>query len=69
MAHLDERTLADRWSMSPRTLQRWRQDNKGPQYLKLGGRVVYRLTDVEAWERAHLQGGSSPDPLSSGGTS
>jgi len=55
--HLDERNLATRWSMSPRTLQRWRQDKKGPPFLKLGGRVVYRLADIEAWERAQLHGG------------
>lgn len=60
-AHLDERALAHRWSMSPRTLQRWRQDGDGPAYLKLGGRVVYRLTDVEAWEREHRCGGSTGD--------
>ena len=49
--HLDENKLAERWSMSARTLQRWRQQGKGPHFLKLGGRVVYRLTDVEAFER------------------
>jgi len=48
--HLDERALAARWSMSPRTLQRWRQDGHGPVYLKLGGRIVYRVCDIETWE-------------------
>ena len=59
--HLDERALADRLSMSPRTLQRWRQDGKGPPFLKLGGRVVYRLTDIESWEQQHRCDGSTRD--------
>ncbi|WP_333779716.1 helix-turn-helix transcriptional regulator [Falsiroseomonas oryzae] len=44
--------LARRWSLSPRTLERWRWREQGPAYLKVGGRVVYRLEDVEAYERA-----------------
>lgn len=36
---------------SPRTLERWRWRDQGPAYLKVGGRVVYRLTDIEAFER------------------
>jgi predicted DNA-binding transcriptional regulator AlpA len=57
--HLDERAVASRWSISPRTLQRWRQDDTGPAYLKLGGRVVYALADIEEWGRNHRRGGSS----------
>jgi hypothetical protein len=58
-AHLSERALATRWSISPRTLQRWRQDGYGPSYLKLGGRVVYPVAYVEEWEFEHRRGGSS----------
>ena len=50
MAHLDQKNLAARWRMSPRTLEQWRWRGVGPRYLKLGGRVVYRETDVEAYE-------------------
>jgi hypothetical protein len=49
--HLDQAQLARRWSLSPRTLERWRWRERGPAYLKVGGRVVYRLEDVEAFER------------------
>jgi hypothetical protein len=50
--HLNQAQLARRWSLSPRTLERWRWQDQGPAYLKVGGRVVYRLEDVEAFERA-----------------
>lgn len=53
--HLNEELLARRLNLSPRTLQRWRLDGLGPVYLKLGGRVVYRIADVEAWEEQQLR--------------
>jgi predicted site-specific integrase-resolvase len=53
--HLKQRELADRWNISPRTLERWRWVGEGPQYLKVGGRVAYRLEDVEAYERKQLR--------------
>jgi hypothetical protein len=48
--HLDQIELSRRWRISPRTLERWRWLNQGPAYLKIGGRVVYRLDDIEAYE-------------------
>jgi hypothetical protein len=50
LRHFNQVQLARRWSISPRTLERWRWLGQGPQYLKIGGRVVYRLDDVEAYE-------------------
>ncbi len=54
MQHLDQKDLAKRWLMSPRTLEQWRWQGRGPRYLKIGGRVVYRLSDIEAFEAANL---------------
>ncbi len=48
--------LARRWKISPRTLERWRWLKLGPPYLKLGGRVAYRLEDIEAYEVEQLRG-------------
>ncbi len=53
--HLTQNELAERWRVSPRTLERWRLEGKGPDWLKLTGRVVYREEDVAAFEAAHLQ--------------
>lgn len=54
MQHLTQDELAKRWRMSPRTLEGWRTLNTGPAYLKIVGRVIYRLMDVEAYEAKHL---------------
>jgi hypothetical protein len=48
--HLSQIELAARWNISHRTLERWRGTGEGPKFIKLGGRVIYRLEDVEAYE-------------------
>lgn len=52
--HLNQIDLSRRWRLSPRTLERWRWMKVGPSYLRAGGRIIYRLEDVEAYERANL---------------
>ena len=54
--HLNQVALARRWDVSPRTLERWRWLKQGPRYIKLGGHVVYRLEDIEAFEAAQTCG-------------
>jgi hypothetical protein len=57
--HLNQIELSRRWSLSPRTLERWRWLHRGPRYLKIGGRVVYRLEDIEAFEAERTHKGSA----------
>lgn len=44
--------LMKRWlgRVSPATLATWRTRGGGPAFTKIGGRVLYALADVEAWE-------------------
>ena len=51
---LTEIMLADRWVCSVARLQRWRAVGEGPPYLKIVGRVLHRLKDIEAYEEASL---------------
>ena len=48
---LDEYELAARWGISVKTLRRWRQQQLGPIFCKLGARVTYLIHEVEAFER------------------
>ena len=54
MTSMDQTELAARWRVSPRTLEQWRWRGIGPRYLKIGGRVIYPLAEVEAYEAARL---------------
>jgi hypothetical protein len=60
--HLTQRQLADRWQMSPRTLERWRWLGEGPRFLKIGSRVVYRLQDIEHYEAEQLRDSTTATP-------
>lgn len=63
MDKLTQEQLAARWQISPRTLEQWRWLGKGPKFLKIGARVLYREPDVDAFEASHLyQNTSGPLP-------
>ncbi|MBN9344509.1 MAG: hypothetical protein BGO76_00645 [Caedibacter sp. 38-128] len=47
--------LAQRWNLEPNTLGQWRWNGRGPKYLKIGRRVLYRLCDVEEFEKRSLR--------------
>lgn len=55
-----ERELAERWSTSQRTLQRWRAEGTGPAYILIGGAIRYRLADIAAFEERMRCGGGKP---------
>jgi len=52
--HLNQKQLAQRWCLSHRTLERWRCLGQGPVWLKVGGRVLYRIEDVQNHERSKV---------------
>ena len=60
--HLNQIDLAARWNISHRTLERWRWTGEGPRIVKLGGRVVYRLEDVEEYEREQIRASTADNP-------
>lgn len=47
---LAQHELAKRWHLSPRTLERWRWCGRGPAFVKIGGRVLYRIDEIERLE-------------------
>ena len=63
MGKMTQEQLAARWQMSPRTLEQWRWLGRGPSFLKIGSRVLYREEDVDAWEAYQVcQNTSGPLP-------
>jgi Helix-turn-helix domain len=55
-SRLTQADLAQRWRLSERTLEKWRSTKRGPPFVKVGSRVIYRIEDVEAYEAAQLRG-------------
>ncbi|WP_081908851.1 helix-turn-helix domain-containing protein [Ferriphaselus sp. R-1] len=64
--HLNQQELAERWDCSAASLERWRCEGIGPVFMKLHGRVLYRIEDVEAYEAQCLRTSTS-QPLTAGG--
>lgn len=64
--HLNQRQLADRWDLSEASLERWRTEGIGPVFMKLQGRVLYRVEDVESFETDSLRKSTSERVLAGG---
>ena len=41
------------YGIPKKTLENWRSQKRGPRYHKSGKRVVYRVTDLEAFMADH----------------
>ena len=57
--YLTPRELAARWRniVALSTLDNWRSSqNRGPRFVKIGGRVLYPLEEVVAYEQRNLRG-------------
>lgn len=48
-------------SLSGRTLEKHRCYGTGPRYSKIGGRVVYRVEDLQAWAERGAKQSTSDD--------
>lgn len=58
MEFLTPYELHKRWAraISLKTLANWRSLRYGPPYAKVGGRVLYKITDIVDWEdRNHFR--------------
>ena len=55
--HLTPQDVSDRLSghVSVQTLSNWRREGTGPEFLKLGGKVLYPKEGFESWleKQAH----------------
>ena len=53
--YLSEQDLAKRWGFDPRTLQRWREENKGPAYINICGSIRYKQEAIDQFEQDNLK--------------
>ncbi|MDD5479637.1 helix-turn-helix domain-containing protein [Rhodoferax sp.] len=57
--NVHENELAQRWGMSPKTLQRWRSEGRGPRYFKLSRKVIYPMAEIQKFEAQSLYASTS----------
>ena len=58
--YLTPKEAAERLRSSIPTLARWRSNGDGPVFVKLKGKVLYRLSDIEAYLRANTRQSTRP---------
>jgi len=54
-----EEQVANRWSISRKTLQAWRLNGGGPIFIKMGKSVRYLGADLTAYEEANKKASTS----------
>ncbi len=55
---MNETELSERIHVSVPTLRRWRLENRGPKFRKLGSLVRYGETDLALWMESQPSGGT-----------
>jgi len=63
---LNQQQLAQRWDLSEASLERWRTMGIGPVFMKLQGRVLYRIEDIETFEHDSLRKSTSERATAAG---
>lgn len=65
--HLNSDQLAARLGVSPRQVERMRQDGSGPPFIRVGLRAVaYAEADVLAWESSRRFTSTSHETVTTG---
>lgn len=51
--------LSAHWRVTVDTLQKWRMNNIGPVYIKIGGHIMYTRNAIKQYERQRMFHGTS----------
>jgi len=60
MRLFDEREVAEQYRCTVAALRRWRNDGRGPAYIKIGRLVRYRASDLENYLEQNRHGMPAP---------
>ncbi len=52
--HISEKELATRWSLSHRTLQKWRKKGFELPYIQIGKVIRYPISEIENYETKNI---------------
>ena len=58
-SYLDTNAISDFSTIPVKTLELYRRTGNGPEYIRIGKRVVYELSVVIAWMDAHRRRSTS----------
>lgn len=53
-SHLSPQQLAERYGVPLETVYGWNKTGSGPDYIRVGRHVRYRLQEIDKWEKSRL---------------
>lgn len=53
--------LAERWGVHVFTLANWRVSGNGPRYVKIMGKILYPIYEIEKFERMNTKRSTSDE--------
>lgn len=53
--YLSQQDVSERYQISVYSLARWRATGEGPRFYRMGRRIRYARSDIEAWLRETLE--------------
>ncbi len=56
---LNARSAAELLAVKVQTLAKWRTVGGGPRFIKSGGRILYRKSDLEVWLNSRTFGSTA----------
>lgn len=56
---LTVRDIAKRYDVTPQTVYAWNARGTGPEFIRAGLKLRYKLSAVLAWERTRTAGGDA----------
>ena len=59
--YLSAQEAALHLGLKPGTLAHWRMKGKGPPYMEFGGRIKYRLDQLDEWAQAQAVEGKKDE--------
>jgi hypothetical protein len=53
LMYLTPADLSERWNgrIAVRTLANWRSSGCGPEFIRMGGKILYPVKKIEDWEK------------------
>lgn len=49
-AYLTTKELSKRWKLNPNTIEHWRTQGFGPEFIRIGRKILYSLESIIAFE-------------------
>lgn len=52
---LSVKEVSDEYRINMNTLAKWRSERRGPRFIKVGRKILYRRDDLEDYFNSHIQ--------------